>query len=324
MESGNNKINYSNDNANRLMIKAAWLHFKEDLTQGQIAERLGISRIKVNRLINQAKTSGIVSITVQAPIPTYNDIEEQLVKRFNLQEAVVVMDSSDSEGIYQTIAQGTADWLVNHISSNLDIGISLGRTLSHLPNAYFSSFGVGSNFIDIIGNIPEFNSNFGSYNVAARMAERFGGQALRLNAPTVASSPLVVQVIKEEPYIRDVLNRARNCKIILLGCGPVDHSMLLFMHNFIDQEDVTSLKKRGAVGDVLTHFMDKSGNHIESPLEGRVIGLTLEEIRKIPQRVLISSGKEKVPIMAVALNQGIFSVLITNRKTAVEILNINL
>lgn len=324
MEFGNNNVNYSNDNANRLMIKAAWLHYKEDLTQGQIAKRLGISRVKVNRLIHQAKTSGIVSVSIQAPIPTYNDLEEELIKRYNLQETIVVMDSENNRAIYQTLAQGTADWLANHITPNLDIGISLGRTLSYLPNAYFPNLNYRCNFVDIIGNIPEFNSNFGSYNVAARMAERFGGQALRLNAPTVASSSHAVQVIKEEPYVRDVLNRARNCKIILLGCGPVDQSMLLFMHNFINQKEMESLRKRGAVGDVLTHFMDKSGNPVESPLEGRVIGLTLEEIRKIPERVLVSSGKEKVPIMAVALNQGIFSVLITNFETANNLLNYDL
>lgn len=309
------------DHTNRLMMKAAWLHFKEELTQGQIAIRLGISRVKVNRLIQQAKTSGIVEIVIKAPIPTFNEIEEHLVKRFGLNDAIVVMDTEPGKPMYQALAQGTADWLINQISQDIDIGISLGRTLSYLPDAYFPHTDYRCNFIDIIGNIQEFNRYFGSYNVTARMAERFGGQALRLNAPTLVSSPQALQVIKNEPYVKDVLDRARNAQIILLSCGPVEQSMLLYMHNFISSSEMDELRARGSIGDVLTHFMDQNGNPIDTTIEERVVALTLEEIKKIPQRVLIAAGDEKIPIMRVALQKGFFSVLITNLQSATKVLS---
>ena len=304
------------DHANRLMVKAAWLHYKVELTQGEIAARLGISRIKVNRLIQQAKSSGIVDVVIKAPIPTFNEIEEQLVQRFALNDAIVVMDATPGEPMYQALAQGAADWLTNQISPNIDIGISLGRTLSYLPDAYFPHTDIRCNFIDIIGNIQEFNRYFGSYNVTARMAERFGGQALRLNAPTLVSSAKALQIIKDEPYIKDVLDRARNAQIILLSCGPVDKSMLLYMHNFINDSEMEDIKKRGAIGDVLTHFMDKEGNTIETDIETRVVALTLDEIKNIPKRVLIAAGDEKVPVMRVALEKGFFNVVITNLQGA--------
>lgn len=313
----------TNEFANRLMVKAAWLHFKEDLTQGQIANRLGISRIKVNRLIHQAKTSGIVDVIIKAPIPTFNEIEELLVKKYNLEDAVVVMDTDLGAAMYRALAQGTADWLVNQISPNIDIGLSLGRTLSYLPEAYFPSLKISCNFIDIIGNIKDYNRFFGSYNVTARMAERFGGQALRLNAPTLVSSPQALQVIKNEPYIKDVLDRARKAEIILLSCGPVDQSMLLYIHNFISLSEVADLKKRGAIGDVLTHFLDVDGNPIETEIEERVVALTLEEIKRIPKRVLIAAGNEKIPVMRIVLQKGIFNILITNKKSAQAVLNFN-
>lgn len=312
--------NQSSDNSiNRLMIKAVWMQYKEELTQGQIANRLGISRIKVNRLIQQAKAKGIVEITIKAPIPTYNELEEQLVKSFNLQEAIVVMDVEDTETQYQALAQGTADWLAANIAPKIDIGISLGRTLAHLPNAYFPSTEYYCNFVDIIGNISELNSHFDSYNVTARMAERFGGQALRLNAPTVVSSAKVLQSIKNEPYVNDVLNRARNAEIVLLSCGPVDKSMLLYMHNFISLEEMEDLKLHGAIGDVLSNFMDKDGNPVRTSLDNRIVALTLEEIQKIPKRVLIAAGDEKIPMMKVVLKKGIFNVLVTTLRSATQI-----
>lgn len=315
-------MNTPDNYENRLMVKATWLHYKENLTQGEIAARLGISRVKVNRLIKLARQMGIVEINIKTPIPTYNEIEEQLVKLFNLKEAIVLMGAESNESLYEVIAQGTADWLVNHIKPNIDIGISLGRTLSHLPEAHFSSTDISCNFVDIIGGISQFDTGFQSYNVTSRMAERLHGQAFHLNAPTVVSSPKALKFIKKEPFIANVLDRARNCQIILLSCGPVDESALLYIHKYITKQELEQLKKDGAIGDVMTYFMDINGEHIISPIENRIVSLTIDEIRKIPLRVLVVCGDEKVPILSVALKKEYFNVLITDLRTAKKVLEL--
>lgn len=320
MSPKNKLIDTSDNHESRMMIKAAWLHYKENMTQGQIAKRMGIQRVKVNRLIQLAKQKGLVQINIKAPILTYSEVEEDLVNKFGLIESVVVMEGSSVDSQYEILGQGTADWLMNNIKPNMDIGISLGRTLSYLPESYFSSTDVKCNFVDIIGGISSFNSNFSSYNVTSRMAERFHGQAVRLNAPTVVSSPDVLSIIKNEPFVAEVLNRARNCQIIILSCGTVDESALLYMNGFLKKEELEHLERQGAVGDVQANFLDINGDIINSPLDNRVVTLTLDEIIHIPHRVLVASGNEKVQIIRTALKKGIFNILVTDVNTAKAVL----
>ncbi|TFH04036.1 MAG: sugar-binding transcriptional regulator, partial [Spirochaetales bacterium] len=46
----------------RLMYKIAHAYYEAELTQAEIAARFGISRVRVSRLLTQARTDGIVRI----------------------------------------------------------------------------------------------------------------------------------------------------------------------------------------------------------------------------------------------------------------------
>jgi DNA-binding transcriptional regulator LsrR (DeoR family) len=44
----------------------ASLYYQQNLTQQEIGDRLGLSRIKINRLLKLAVSSGIVQVTINA------------------------------------------------------------------------------------------------------------------------------------------------------------------------------------------------------------------------------------------------------------------
>lgn len=48
-----------------LATRAAWLSYVGNQTQEEIAGRLGVSRVKVNRLIGQAVRAGLVHVFVE-------------------------------------------------------------------------------------------------------------------------------------------------------------------------------------------------------------------------------------------------------------------
>ncbi|MEL6209782.1 MAG: sigma factor-like helix-turn-helix DNA-binding protein, partial [Pseudomonadota bacterium] len=43
-----------------LMVRAAWMYYHDDLTHAEIARKLGLSRVKVTRLLKRAREQGIV------------------------------------------------------------------------------------------------------------------------------------------------------------------------------------------------------------------------------------------------------------------------
>ena len=72
----------------RLALVVARLYYFDDLSQGQIAQQLGLSRQKVNRLLKKAKEWGLVQITLASN--TQWDLEQKLQTLFALKEVQVV------------------------------------------------------------------------------------------------------------------------------------------------------------------------------------------------------------------------------------------
>ena len=48
-----------------LLSRIAWMYYNDEMTQKEIADRLGLSRIKVLRLLKQAREEGIVEIKIK-------------------------------------------------------------------------------------------------------------------------------------------------------------------------------------------------------------------------------------------------------------------
>ena len=49
-----------------LMVKAAWYYYFENLTQQAIADRLSISRMRVIKLLESARQSGIIQFRLRS------------------------------------------------------------------------------------------------------------------------------------------------------------------------------------------------------------------------------------------------------------------
>lgn len=78
----------------RLIFKCCKLYYEEQIGQQQIADRLGISRVSVSRMLAAGKEMGIVLIQVISPDNlAYSQLEQKLEQLFRLKEAVVVEDS---------------------------------------------------------------------------------------------------------------------------------------------------------------------------------------------------------------------------------------
>ncbi|RKX73290.1 MAG: hypothetical protein DRP60_12155, partial [Spirochaetes bacterium] len=77
-----------------LIYKIASLYYEDNQTQQEIANRLGISRIKVSRLLQQARTSGIVEISLKKQNGNFTDLENRIASQWQLKE--VILSSSES------------------------------------------------------------------------------------------------------------------------------------------------------------------------------------------------------------------------------------
>ena len=106
----------------RLLVRIALMYYIDGHTQKEIGERLGHSRIKVNRLLQEAKEVGIVEININTPPGVYAHLEQALCNRYGLHDAVVVPvpEAGSGESTYLALAGGAAGWLADRLARVLD------------------------------------------------------------------------------------------------------------------------------------------------------------------------------------------------------------
>ncbi len=219
-----------------------------------------------------------------------------------------------------TLATAAGKWLIPKLNRESVVGFSMGRTLALIPEVVEPEEETGSTFIEVMGASDSLNSGFSSYTVIGRMAALFGGQAKLLDVPTIVSSPGVREMILKEEPIKARFEMSRHCDILLTSVGTVDQEALLYKIGYITDEILEKLIAKGAVGDLLGQFINAEGEPVENPLTGRIMALTLNELKEIPYSVLASGGQEKHTAIRAAIRGGYVNVLVTDANTARQLI----
>ena len=115
-------------------------------------------------------------------------------------------------------------------------------------------------------------------------------------------------------------SKAKETDLAILGIGTVGKAGGLWRAGFLDERDEIRLKKAGAIGAICGRFYDVNGQVCSSALDDRIIGLTLEELRRIRHKIGVATGRDKLSAILGALRARLVDVLITDEKTAEELL----
>jgi DNA-binding transcriptional regulator LsrR (DeoR family) len=307
----------------RLLYKIARDYYLQNLTQNQIAQRLGLSRIKVSRLLRQAKREQIVTITLAAPSGVLADLEEEIESRYGLEEAVVVASEQTrtSAGLALELAPAAAECLIRRLSGEETVGISWGTTLKAVVDAISAHEWPGIRIVQLTGGLGPVATQEHSTELARRMAEKFCAKLHLLSAPGIASDRGAAEAFRKDRQIADTLALAARVDVAVVGIGVLASDAFLMKDGrILSQKEFQQLKKAGAVGDIGLRAFDAAGSPVELEINDRVIGLTFEQLRKIPCLIAVAGGEEKVEAIRGALSSGIPKVLVTDGYTARRLL----
>lgn len=311
-------------NLSDLMARAARLHFEFGLTHQETAEALGLSRVKVTRLLKQARQAGIVKITVISDISPFADVEEQLAAAFGLREAIIVPAPAHGAGVgagRSLLARGAASYLERVMRDGLVVAVGLSRTIGEMPRMLTSPRPASATFVSLVGALRAGGHGSGNpYQATDALAAAFGGTAEHLHAPVIVQDPTVAQQLRDDPAIASTLERAAAADMAFVGLGGMDDRINFSHDAHISAAEWSNLLAGGMVGDLGGRFFDAAGLEIESDINRRVIGLGLNEFRKIPIRVAAAGGPSKVEPLVAALRGGLVTVLVTDLATAGSIL----
>ena len=295
-----------------LATKAAWYYYMEDNTQAQIAEVMGVSRAKVIRLLEEARAQGIVQFSFRKNDSQRVSAEQLLIDRFGLKDAFVVPTPLDSSAINQSIAQGAAHYVSDHLREDGYLNIGYGDTVSRMLGFLAKNREESLNVVSLTGGV--------SYYLPSVGTTAYSMHLFLTPSPLVVSSRQVRDALLDEKSLQDVSTMTEYADMSVVGIGAAVEGATVLRNGILNEGELTVLKMQGAVGDVLNHFMDKDGNLIQTEIADRVISTDLDKLRQLKNVVGVAGGKDKVSAIKAVLNGGYLNVLITDSDTAAELL----
>ena len=295
-----------------LATKAAWYYYMEDNTQAKIAEVMGVSRAKVIRLLEEARAQGIVQFSFRKNDSQRVSAEQLLIDRFGLKDAFVVPTPLDSSAINQSIAQGAAHYVSDHLREDGYLNIGYGDTVSRMLGFLAKNREESLNVVSLTGGV--------SYYLPSVGTTAYSMHLFLTPSPLVVSSRQVRDALLDEKSLQDVSTMTEYADMSVVGIGAAVEGATVLRNGILNEGELTVLKMQGAVGDVLNHFMDKDGNLIQTEIEDRVISTDLDKLRQLKNVVGVAGGKDKVTAIKAVLNGGYLNVLITDSDTAAELL----
>lgn len=303
-----------------LAVRVAELYYEDNKSQDEIGGLVGITRWKVGRLLAEAREQGIVRIEIVHPRARRLDIERTLRARFGLDEAVVVPAPADPSELAARVAQAAADFLAAARPVPRILGVSWGRTLDSIADRLVQNWATGVTVVQINGGVSLNRRTGTAAHTAATVARKGTGEAVLLPSPAILERIETKRAIESDRAVAAVLESARAASMYLYSAGVADATSILVDSGYLTAGDVSELRRKGAVGDVVGRYIDAAGHIVDPELDARTVGLGLDELRASGNAVFVVSGRGKHEVARAVVTSGLCTVLVTDEATALALL----
>jgi|InofroStandDraft_1065614.scaffolds.fasta_scaffold26909_2 DNA-binding transcriptional regulator LsrR (DeoR family) len=301
------------DYENILMIRAAWYYYMENYTQQNISDLLGVSRAKVISLLEKARQNGVIQFRIRQEGDRRIQVEQDLSARFGLKDVFTVPGAGTLPNLNESIAQAAAMYILRRLEEGDFLNMGYGDTTSRVLNYLAMAAEKPLNVVSLTGGVSYYLPNANS-NV-------FNARLHLIPSPLLLSSQDLLEAMRQEPVVEEISRMIPLSHMSVVGIGSMSDQATIVKNGIFNANDFTVLKLQGAVGDILSHFMDKNGRLVAMDQEGRLMSTGLEDLRKLENVVGVAGGPSKADAILAALRGGYLDVLITDEETAQTLLD---
>ncbi|AHG18938.1 transcriptional regulator [Chania multitudinisentens RB-25] len=310
---------------NELLTEIAVAYYQDEITQEEIAKKFGISRIKVGRLLKRAKEEGIVEITVRYHPVFSTRLEQQMLERFPISRALIALDHQNEEEQRRQVAALVSGYLAMSLKEDMVLAVGQGRNVAAIADHIGSVAQRNCKFICGIGGTHRPGDAINADHISRRLAKKFGGSSETLYAPAYVENHALKAAFMQNGTIKETLDRARKADIALVGIGDMnENSYMVKLGWFTPHEIIDASLNQGVIGDIAGYdFFNAQGQHVDTVMNDRVIGLSIDELRKIPCVIAIASENTKALAILGALRTGAIDIIATSALNIRTILNMS-
>ena len=297
--------------------RAAWLYHHHQMTQSEIADRLGVSRATVVRMLEDARRRNEVQVRVTEPPDECLALALRLEQKFSLNR-VIVAPGTDDPTI--SVAAALGSYLSDVLRDGMSVGIGWGRTLSaalrHLEPDRQPNTTVAALMGGLIHPEPE-----NPIEASWRLAGQLGAKCLLYLAPVIVDSLETKQALMQNCGLSEIEEAAKNLDLAVVSCGDIGPQSSSLAKDIVGSKILAQLIARGAVCDVMCNFIDDQGNSVTHPIANQTMSVDLDTLATAKNLVLASGGAHRARALHAAINRLQPTTLITDEKAAMALLD---
>lgn len=299
-----------------LLHRAAAAYYLDGLRQAEVADRVGVSRPTVSKLLAEARRIGMVRFEV-LDVPSV-DLDELAVRLRDLLgvESVRIAPGDQVQRGYRGIGDLLAQELgALGIRAGEAVLVASGATIHAVTGMAGMPQLPGALIVPTVGGQQEPDPSFQTNETVRRLAERTGAQPRFLFAPAL-TSPALWASLQADPGFRSVVDLWDGARAAVVGIGGP----------YRERTSLTSVVPRRepaleeAAGDICLHFFDADGRPLSFPGSEFLVRLPWETLRAIPTTIALAAGRGKAPSIRAGAKAGLFTSLITDVPTAEAVL----
>lgn len=298
-----------------LALKASWYYYIEDMTQQHISDIMGISRMRVVKLLEHARQKGIIQFHFRSGHAYRMQLERRLAQRWGLRDVFIVPVDSSVEDVDLSIGRAAAMYLFDQIHEDCYINWGHGRTLNHTLSHLLQFCEYQLSIVSLTGGVDYYLPDSRSVYKNANMHV--------IPAPLIMESPEATQIIRNERAVQDIFNMIWHSSMTVVGIGSMSTEATLIKKGIMSTNDFLLLGMQGAVGDILSQFINEAGEKIESSFDNRMVAISLEELRKLNNVIGVAGGVNKAAAIHASLQGGYLNKLIIDEETAKLVLQMD-
>ena len=301
------------------LVQIANMYYKDNLSQQEIANQLGVSRSLIATYLQRARDQDLVRIEIIDPRDDSANLALTLRREYGLESVTLVPHGHKSDELTRrAVAAETAKFIDTQLRDGDVLGLGWGRTTSRMVDLLAPTKALSIDVVPLLGESGQKSTYSQMNHLILRTAQHFGGRPHFLLAPMVVGSPELRDLLSRDMVVREVAAQWDRMTMACFGIGvlPPTPGMIVY----VGDAYAPLLMSSGAVGDICVHPFDQDGEVLETPLTDCLIGVSVEQLRLTPCRIAVASGIEKANAVNGALRTGLITHLFVDTGLAAAVL----
>ena len=293
------------------------------MTQKDVAEKLGISRSTVIRLLDEAMKRSEVQIWINEGIEDFVELAIRLEKAYGLDEAVIVPSpaKTEAEGTAKAVGLALGQFLSEAVPDNATIGVGWGRTMTASLASFRPPRRDNCKVVSLLGGIVAVHQT-NPIDYTWRLASQLGAECYMFLAPLLVDSIETKRALTDKCGLSTLYELAKNLDLAIVSCGDIGPDSTSLSEGFISKQTLQELVAAGCVCDTMFNFLDAEGQSVDHPINERVMSIDLDTLKKARHIVLASGGAQRAIAVRATIKRIGCHTLITDEAAAKALLDL--